>query len=51
MGNILGYPKMGTGSKYEPSLFQFSTHNECFREGLKTEFERDSVYIVSFMGI
>ena len=47
--NILEHPNMGTWSKYEPILFTFSTQIECFREGLKTEFERDCVYIVSFM--
>ena len=39
---------MGTWSKYAPILFKFSTHIEFFREVLKTEFERDSVYIVIF---
>ena len=48
---ILGHPNMGTWSKYGPILFKFSTHIECFSEGVKTEFERDSVYIVIFMGI
>ena len=36
---------------YGPILFKFTTNIECFKEVLKTEFERDSAYIVSFMGI
>ena len=42
---------MGTWSKYGPILFKFTSHVEYFKEGLKNEFERDSVYNVSFMGI
>ena len=49
---ILGRLNMGTWSKYGPILFKFSIHIERFREGLKAiEFERDSIYIVSFIEI
>ena len=42
---------MGTWFKYGPILFKYTKQIECFKEGLKTEFERDSAYSVNFMGI
>ena len=48
---ILGHLNMSNCSKYGPILFKFTTHIQCFKEDSKTLFERDGVYIVSFMGI